>query len=182
MSEKASNFADPFRPAVLPPSFRRRYPPNGRPKPADYLPRPRHVEVLPILLPIPTNPRNRPSASREPPYAGRITGVQSRIDPPPFCRPSHRRARVRLMILQLERRAGPPRIRVRRQRRGEFFPALRDGGAAILTKRYAASRCSCSPSRNLSGMPIRRRSWSRPRDRRERTVPTGTLRIAATSS
>ena len=36
-----------------------------------------------------------------------------------------------------------------------------------------------SPS---SSMSISRRSWSRPRDRRERTVPTGTSRITATSS
>ena len=55
------------------------------------------------------------------------------------------------------------------------------GGLSLMTA-YAACRCSRSPSRNFSGMPIKRRSWSRPRDRRERTVPTGTLRIAATSS
>src|SRR5436190_17207816 len=49
-------------------------------------------------------------------------------------------------------------------------------GGLSLIKAYAACRCSRSPSRNFSGMPIKRRSWSRPRDRRERTVPTGTLR------
>ena len=49
------------------PERRIRSPPNGRSKPADYLPRPSRVEVLPILLPIPTRPRNTAS---NPPASG----------------------------------------------------------------------------------------------------------------